>query len=236
MTLSKHHPNRQAHNWLIYDVGDEMLLRHTDMYRGDVYDLGCGDMPFKSFFQRHCERYVGVDWNNSEHDTKPDIVADLNAALPIPSDCAGTVVSISVLEHLSEPRTMLSEAHRILVPGGHIVLHVPFQWHIHEAPYDYFRFTRFALQNMLAGAGFADIRVEPTTGFWSMWVLKLNYQLKKLVRGPTPIRVPLQIVFTIMWWLDQQFARWLDKIWPGEDETAGYVVTATKPKTSEDSA
>ena len=234
MTISKSHPNRGPHNWLIYDVGDKFLLAHRRLYRGDLYDLGCGDMPFKSFFLQHCEHYIGVDWNSSLHPTVPDIAADLNATLPIPDSAADTVVSISVLEHLREPRIMLSEAHRILRRGGHIILHVPFQWHVHEAPYDFFRFTRFALQDLLEQAGFSEIDIEPTTGFWSMWVLKLNYQLKKLVRGPAAVRIVMQLALAIPWWLNQHLARLLDRVWRGQDETAGYVVTATKAAESGD--
>ena len=76
---------------------------------------------------------------------KADIVADLNKPLPIESEVADVVVSISVLEHLCEPMTMLSESFRILKPGGSILLQVPWQWWIHEAPYDFYRYSPYGL-------------------------------------------------------------------------------------------
>src|SRR5258705_3003446 len=117
---------------------------------------------------------------------KADIVADLNQRLPIPDGVADTVVSFQVLEHLNEPQTMLDEAHRILAPGGCLVLAVPFQWWVHEAPHDYFRYTRFGLRHLLTKAGFSDVVVQETSGFWTTWLLKLNYQTVRLIRGPRP--------------------------------------------------
>ncbi len=128
------HPNRQAHNWLVYDIGDRMMTRYADLYTGHLYDLGAGEAPYRKFFLRYAQTYTAVDWANSQHDSRPDIEANLSEPLPIPSEVADTVVSLSVLEHLSEPQIMLNEAFRILRPGGYIVLEVPWQWQIHEAP------------------------------------------------------------------------------------------------------
>jgi hypothetical protein len=52
----------------------------------------------------------GVDWSGTLHELKADILADLNEPLPIEDQVADTVVSLSVLEHLREPQTMLNEA------------------------------------------------------------------------------------------------------------------------------
>lgn len=229
MAISSSHSNRRAYNWLIYDVGDEFLLAHAGLYRGDLVDLGCGDMPFRSFFLERCDRYIGVDWGESRHGRTPDIEADLNRPLPVADNVADTVVSISVLEHVREPGGMLAEACRILKPGGYLILHVPFMWHVHEEPHDYYRFTAHGLRYLVDKAGFSAVTIEPTTGFWSMWTLKLNYQLRRLVKGPAIVRTVTSAILTVVWWLDQHGAKLLDRLWPSAGETAGYVVTARKP-------
>lgn len=123
--ISKNHSNRNFHNWLIYNINDKFLMKMSHMYTGELYDFGCGESPYKKFFLQFASNYLGVDWSDSLHITKPDIVADLNKHLPIESCIADTIVSFSVLEHLSEPQIMLNEAYRILKPGGHIVIQVP---------------------------------------------------------------------------------------------------------------
>ena len=228
--ISKNHRNRQVHNWLIYDIGDKFLASHAQLFSGDLYDLGCGEMPYRDWFLQYIDTYTGVDWSGTLHDLKADIVADLNQPLPIESSVADSVVSLSVLEHLREPQIMLDEAFRIIKSGGAIVLQVPFMWHVHEAPYDFYRFTRFGLEHIFTKSGFIDIKVEPTSGFWTMWFLKFNYQLVRLAKGPRPLRLLIRTSLAPFMWLNQYLAVLLDHVWPSsEGETAGYFVTARKP-------
>ena len=76
------------------------------------------EAPYRAFFEQYVDRYIGIDWSESLHEIHADIIAKLNAPLPMASEFADTVVSISVLEHLCEPQIMLGEACRILKPGG----------------------------------------------------------------------------------------------------------------------
>lgn len=118
MKISQDHPNRKAHNWLIYDVSDSWLNELKEHFTGTLYDLGCGESPYKPWLLQHVDKYIGVDWSGSYHETTADIVANLNEPLPIENEVADTVLSLSVMEHLSEPQLMLTEANRILKPGG----------------------------------------------------------------------------------------------------------------------
>ena len=227
--ISKNHSNRRAHNWLVYDIGDRVLEKLVPLYKGVLYDLGAGESPYKEFFLQHADRYVAVDWSGSFHETKADIAADLNKPLPIESEVADTVVSLSVLEHLCEPQLMLEEAFRILRKDGAMVLQVPWQWWIHEAPHDYFRYTPYGLDYLFKRAGFADIKVEPQAGFFTTITLKMNYFSCRLIRGPKPVRMLLRVVFSIFWYVGQKLAPLLDKLdqnW--ELEAPGYFVTARK--------
>ena len=195
---------------------------------GVVYDLGCGTRPYEKDILVVADRYVGVDWSNTLHGLNADIVADLNKPLPIDSDVADHVISLQVMEHLCEPRVMLTEAFRILKKGGTFSLTVPFQWWIHEAPHDYFRYTRYGLEYLLTKSGFVDVEVRETTGFWTMWFLKLNYQTARLLRGPLPLRWIVRGCFLPLWLLDQLIAPIMDRYWPASQETAGYQVIARK--------
>jgi SAM-dependent methyltransferase len=223
------HPGRQSHNWSIYDAGDRCLLRHAGRFRGVVLDLGCGSRTYEAFIGPRCERYIGVDWSESLHSIRADLIADLNEPLPLADDCVDTVACFSVLEHLRRPGQLVAEALRVLKPGGSVILQVPFMWQVHEAPHDYYRFTCFGLRHLFEEAGFDDILVEPTSGFWTMWVLKLNYQLIRLVRGPAPLRGLIRLVLAPWFWVGQRLAAWADRYSGGEAETAGYFVVAAKP-------
>jgi SAM-dependent methyltransferase len=228
------HPNRAAHNWLIYDAGDRILIKHKSLYQGTIYDLGAGESPYKNFFLSCGQQYVAVDWNGSYHNTNADVIADLNEPIPVGAEVADTVVSFSVLEHLSEPQEMLKEAFRILKPGGYMLLQVPWQWRIHEAPFDFFRFTPYGLELLFQRAGFSDVLVEPTAGFFTTVILKINYFTTRFIRGPDYIRSLIRTVLTPIWYLGQRLAPLLDQLdrnWSAE--APGFYVKAQKPAPSE---
>ncbi|MDD5112653.1 MAG: methyltransferase domain-containing protein [Methylobacter sp.] len=227
--ISKNHSNRLAHNWLVYNIGDQFLEKFIPLFKGTLYDLGAGESPYKNFFLQHVQQYIAVDWVGSFHATQADIAADLNQPLPIESEVADTIISLSVMEHLCEPQTMLNEANRILKPGGRIILQIPWQWWIHEAPYDFFRYTPYGLKYLLEKANFVDIVIEPQAGFFTTLVLKWNYFTNRFVRGPKTLRWVIKSCLLPFWYLGQKSAPILDKLdhnW--ELETSGYFVTARK--------
>ncbi|MCF6351475.1 MAG: class I SAM-dependent methyltransferase [Cyclobacteriaceae bacterium] len=229
LSISKSHNNYQKINWLVYDILDKFLTKNSDKFKGSLYDLGCGDAEYKEFFLKYATSYTGVDWSKSMHEFKGDIKANLNQALPIESECSNTVVSLSVMEHLSEPQIMLNEASRILTKGGFLVLQVPWQWKVHEGPYDFYRYSPFALKKMLTKAGFDQIIIEPTSGFFSMWIVKFNYFTNRMIGGSRFFRGIQKIFFIPIWYLGQKIAPRLDKLdknWMLE--TMGYFVTARK--------
>ena len=232
--MKKRHPNKKYHNWIVYKKNESFLIKKKDLFRGVLYDLGCGESSYKEFFIDKIDKYIGVDWAGSFHSIKPDIFADLNKDLPIESDVADTVFCFSVLEHLSEPQKILDESYRILKNKGNLILQVPWQHEIHEEPYDFFRYTPYGLKYMLEKAGFVNIEIIPSSGFFTMLFLKINYFLTRVIRKKIVKKAPfLKIIFGLFlvpfWFLLQMLAPIFDKFdknW--EAEAMGYYVTANK--------
>ncbi|MDB4476503.1 class I SAM-dependent methyltransferase, partial [bacterium] len=115
-----------------------------------IVDFGCGTKPYADYAKGN--QYIGIDI-----DTK-NVEADIFSSVenvPIEDDFADLVCSFHVLEHTYEPRKVLSEMSRVLKPGGEAFLTVPFLWEEHEQPYDFYRFTQFALINLMKDAGFS---------------------------------------------------------------------------------
>lgn len=61
--------------------------------------------------------------------------------LPFESESFDCVVCNAILEHVPWPELALYEFHRILRPGGHLWIEVPFIQAYHSHPYDYWRCT-----------------------------------------------------------------------------------------------
>ncbi|MFC1577582.1 methyltransferase domain-containing protein [Thermodesulfobacteriota bacterium] len=212
-----------SHNWLISKINNECLRLNISDINGRVIDFGCGLAPYKADILEAADEYIGVDWDrNTKKKGRVDVIANLIQPLPFEDEFADTIVSFQVLEHLPEPVPFLRECYRILKPGGYILLTVPFMWHLHEEPHDYYRFTRFGLKYLLTSNGFEDIVIRATTGFWQVFVLKFNYHSVRFAGGV------FRYFWIPLWWFLQTIAPVLDKIDKNDKETASYVVIARR--------
>ena len=210
-------------NWLILKINNQVFQAQRSKLKGRVIDLGCGSGQYKDAILATAHEYIGVDWPCSLHENRNiDVFADLNKRLPFDDNYADAIVSFQVMEHLAEPAFFLSECGRILRPGCPLIITVPFMWHIHEAPHDYFRFTRYGLDYMLQQAGFSHISITENTGFWQMMVLKFNYHTLRFARGP------LKFIWIPLWWFGQVVSPFLDRFDKHPEETASYTVIARK--------
>lgn len=211
------------HNWLVHRINNRLFQSQLPLIRGRVLDLGCGTAPYRDDIVAIADEYVGVDWPNSLHDARNvDVCADLSQSLPFDDGSADTVVAFQVLEHLREPGRFLSEAYRVLRPGGNLVLTVPFMWRVHEAPHDYYRFTRHGLEHLLQAAGFSDLAIDEASGFFQMMALKLNY-----MTFPTRRRY-LRAALWPLWMFDQTISPILDRLRRCPAETISYVASGCK--------
>lgn len=180
---SQFHPNKSVKNYLIYNMGDYFLKKFENFYKGTLVDLGCGETPYKEYFLQFVDRYIGVDWASSYHNLKAEVISNLNEKIDLDDEIADTAIAFSVLEHLYDPNKFLKETYQILKNGGYFIIQVPFMWWVHEAPYDYFRYTPYGLRYLLTNANFSYIEIYPMGGFFTMWFLKLNYFIERSIKG-----------------------------------------------------
>jgi SAM-dependent methyltransferase len=233
---SKNHPDRHIVNFSLYDRLDYFLTKFIPYYKGVMVDLGCGEAPYKEFFLQYVDQYIGVDWTNSPLNIRADVISDLNERVALPNECADVVISIAAIEHLHNPKRFLNEAYRILKDGGVIILQVPFQWYVHGEPYDYFRYTPYGLIYLFQKARFREIEIYPTGGFFTIWLLKLNYFLSRTIRSSRfLIKFKLDKILYYLcvpiFVFNQLIAPLLDKLDKNHYiETAGYWVVAKKIK------
>ncbi len=96
--------------------------------------------------------YVGTDLAPGDG---VDVVADLTAdfdALPeaLRGTKFGTIVSMSVMEHVRDVYKFASNLRRLLDDDGTLLVSVPWVWRFHGYPSDYWRFSPEALKFLLA--------------------------------------------------------------------------------------
>jgi len=132
--------------------------------KGAVLDFGCGRKPYRSIFTNVSE-YIGVDFENEGHPHENediDVFYD-GKSLPFESEQFDVVFSSEVFEHVENLDEMIKELHRVLKPGGKLLVTVPFVYMEHEMPYDFRRFSINGLASFLKNNGFTVLEQHKST-------------------------------------------------------------------------
>jgi len=135
-------PWRQA-NW-------KFLLAQMDrLSPGSVIlDVGAGHGDFTTALAKH--EWIALDIYPYP---ELDIICDLTQVNPFRLASFDAVVLMNVLEHVCDSRTLLTNLAALLKPGGTLLVAIPFLIKIHQAPYDFVRYTEYALSQLGQGAG-----------------------------------------------------------------------------------
>ena len=141
---------------------DSTLKQHA---KGHLLDLGCGKVPLYGAYREFVTDNICVDWDNTLHKNEYlDYEIDLTKNLPFSDNEFDTIILSDVLEHIPVPEQLWKEMARILSRNGKIIMNVPFYYWLHEEPYDYYRYTEFALRRFVETSGLRLIQLEPIGG------------------------------------------------------------------------
>ncbi|MFZ6718962.1 class I SAM-dependent methyltransferase [Undibacterium sp. Ji49W] len=214
-------------NLLVNYIHDRRLLVQAKNFaRGRLIDIGCGIKPYQKIFAGHVTEHVGVDHELSVHDKSNMDLLGTAYQIPVEDGSFDTAVCTAVLEHLEEPELALKECFRVLRPGGYAIYSVPFIWHLHEEPRDFYRFTKYGLEHIFKKAGFVIVELEALSGFWVTFGQLFVYNLYRFNRGP----LRWFRIVDALGLLVQACAFLLDKLDKTEQWTWMYLVVAQKPE------
>lgn len=178
-------------------LNTELLLREIrrciPFVRGELLDVGCGDVPYREMVSSVVSQYVGVD---TVRRSKWVTCCCSALALSFLASRFDTVLCTEVLEHIPHPKAVLSEIHRVLRPGGYLILSVPQMYWVHDAPFDFYRFTRYGLAELLGEQGRFETVYEAAVG--NMLDAVIDVLSKALyvwlIDGPLPSRTVHRLV------------------------------------------
>ena len=202
---------------------DQFIRSHAGTKR--TLDIGAQAGPYGAYFPNR----VALDLH-----PRPgiQIVADAQA-LGLASGAFDVVLCTEVLEHLPEPRQAINEMYRVLKPGGTLLLTTRFLFPIHDAPQDYFRFTKYGLRHLLRAFEIVELREETTTiGTLAVLIQRLGVQTHtcggRFVRGLW--LVAAQLVRPLSGLSGQEFGDSRRTVPEHGIMSTGYHVCATKPR------
>ncbi len=153
----------------------DRVLLNAGATRGTFLDVGCSNGSLIHAMRQLGWTVTGIDINAAaieiaQRNGLEARVASLHAA-DFADDCFNVVYLGDVIEHVPSPREMCREIHRILRPGGILVMRTPnatcgfagltlaaartglVSWAHSEAPYHLHEFTPLALRKLIESAG-----------------------------------------------------------------------------------
>lgn len=160
------------------------VVKHAGHLGGKLLDFGCGSKPYRSYFS--VEEYIGVDFENPGHphdNEQIDVYYD-GKSIPFEDGRFDSILCSEVFEHVFNLEEILEELHRVLKPGGKMMITCPFVWNEHEVPFDYARYTRFALEALLSKSGFQIVEYEKSGNFITTITQMMTLYAHHHFKGP----------------------------------------------------
>jgi len=118
-------------------------------------DIGCANSPYSKYFKNR----KGFDIAEGPG---VDMVGDAHS-LPFKDGEFEQILCTEVLEHLHTPEVAIGEMMRVLKPGGTLLLTTRFIFPIHDAPHDYYRYTKYGLRHLFREWDIVELKEEVTT-------------------------------------------------------------------------
>lgn len=178
------------------------LEKWGEKINGTLVDIGCGTKPYQNLIGKNAEKYIGVD--QPGFPSKADIFSEaLN--LKLPDSSADACFNSWLLDDISEPQKYFRELNRVLKIGGLAIMVESQSFPEHDAPNDYFRFTRHGLAYLAEKNGFAVEEIIPLGGFWVQIGLQLSSFFLRGAAGiiGSWVRIFLIIINPLFFFLDK---------------------------------
>jgi SAM-dependent methyltransferase len=134
--------------------------------RGAVKKLGPDQygLNFGAGGTRYAPNLLNLDLMHGPH---VDIISAGTLRLPFKDGSLHLIVCQEVLEHVDRPQDAIGEFHRVLHPGGEIVLQLPFIIGYHPGPKDFWRFSTEAYDVLLPAEKWRIFDKQITVGHGS---------------------------------------------------------------------
>lgn len=202
---------------------EEFLKRHKSDKK--TLDIGSGGSLYK--YDRFFPNRTTVDVDPVRN---PEIVGDIHD-LPFGGGEFDVVLCVEVLEHVRDPKKAAQEMQRVLKKGGTLILTTRFVYPIHDAPHDYWRFTKYGLQKLFDDWEVVEL-VPETHTFSALAVLfqRIAYQTKLRFNVFTKLKLFFfaQVLHAMNWLIKSEYGDIKKETSETDILTSGYYLVCKK--------
>ncbi len=132
------------------------------------------------------------------------------------------VCCFEVLEHTKEPLKAVQNVYKILKKDDYFLASVPFNFHIHDEPNDFFRFTYYGLKMLFND--FSEVEIKRRNG----WLESIFVNFIRLEKEKNFLSKLIGKLFILFYFLLLPLILLIQKIFTSEKLTTGYYIEAKK--------
>ena len=151
-------PSLTDPSWLVLRKRREIFQRWIAQLPGhelEILDVGGRIQPYRPLLEDRARRYVALDFQRS-----PLVnVVSRAEGIPFNEESFDLVCCAQVLQYVPQPEVAVSEMHRVLKPGGRLLMSVP-SVAVRDADQECWRFWPGAIRHLLRGFESVEIVAE----------------------------------------------------------------------------
>lgn len=185
-----------------------------------VLNIGSGG-EIQNYLKKKFKQVYNIDIDKRRN---PDQVIDICEIEQLKklSFKPNLVCMFEVLEHTKNPINAIQNLYEIIDENSYVMLSTPFIFHIHDEPYDFFRFTKYGLEILFQN--FKEVVIKPRNGwFETILVLFVRLRMERNILSRM-----IGNLFILIYFLLTPITYLLQSIIKSEKITTGYFVYAKK--------
>jgi len=129
---------------------------------------------------------------------KVDLICD-GHCLPFKNNSIDAVIIQAVLEHVIDPYECVNEICRVLRVNGYVLSEVPFMQQLHQAPYDFTRFTHIGHRWLFKKFDHIDSGVVCGTGMALSWSIRGFFST--MINNEIISKILVKIAHILFFWI-----------------------------------
>lgn len=152
------YPSLTNPNWLVLRARRVIFARWLQQIPGatlTILDVGGRLQPYRSLLGNRCGRYVSIDLCVTP---LVEVAADAEC-LPFGSAQFDVAICTQMLEYIADPAIVIREIHRVLKPGGFLLMSVPSVFP-RDSDEEYWRFLPHSVRRLLADFNHVEVAPE----------------------------------------------------------------------------
>ena len=181
-------------------------------------NIGSGG-PIEELLKKKVKNYYSIDIDQSR---KPNEIMDICSNNFKINFNPNLICIFETLEHCENPIKAVENIHKILEKGNVCLASVPFNFHIHDEPNDFFRFTEYGCK--LIFKNFSEVKVLRRNG----WLESIFVNFIRLEKENNILSKIIGKLFIIINILTYPIIIFIQKIITSKKLTTGYFIIATK--------